>query len=376
MTLPLFPFQARGHGWLRLLGDLGIGAILADDMGLGKTVQAIAMLTSEREQFGVDAFGPTLVVCPMSVTRQWAREVERFAPGLRVHLHHGGERLTGDELLRVARASDVVITSYDIATRDIDVLATVAWDRLILDEAQDVKNPATKRARALRRLNARRVLAMTGTPIENRLDELWAIMDIVNPGLLGSRERFQRTFARPIEARSDSRAPRTAAGDGATVHPASPQGQPRGRARAARDHRHQGVLPAHARAGEPLSRDRRPLDAADRGARAQLRSARSSARDAQPTEAGLQPPGDAARHGTTARGSLREARAPRRAARGDADRRQGPRLHAVPRIRSPRTSPSRPPRPRDRVLPRWTARPAPATSSSRRSPIPPGRRCS
>ncbi len=206
MTLPLFPFQARGHGWLRLLGDLGIGAILADDMGLGKTVQAIAMLTSERAQFGDDVFGPTLVVCPMSVTRQWAREIERFAPTLRVHLHHGGERLSGDDLARVALASDVVITSYDIATRDVDALAGVAWDRLILDEAQDVKNPATKRARAIRRLNARRKLAMTGTPIENRLDELWAIMDIVNPGLLGSRERFQRTFARPIEARRDARA--------------------------------------------------------------------------------------------------------------------------------------------------------------------------
>ena len=206
MTQPLFPFQERGHGWLRLLGDLGIGAILADDMGLGKTVQAIAMLSSEREQFGVDAFGPTLVVCPMSVTRQWAREVERFAPSLRVHVHHGGERLTGDELTAVARASDLVITSYDIATRDIDTLAAITWDRLLLDEAQDVKNPATKRARALRRLNARRTLAMTGTPIENRLDELWAIMDIVNPGLLGSRERFQRTFARPIEANGDTRA--------------------------------------------------------------------------------------------------------------------------------------------------------------------------
>ena len=205
MTQPLFPFQERGHGWLRLLGDMGIGAILADDMGLGKTVQAIAMLTSEREQFGAEAFGPTLVVCPMSVTRQWAREIERFAPSLRVHLHHGGERLTGDELADVAHASDVVITSYDIATRDVDTLATVRWDRLLLDEAQDVKNPATKRARALRRLDARRTLAMTGTPIENRLDELWAIMDIVNPGLLGSRERFQRTFARPIEAHGDSR---------------------------------------------------------------------------------------------------------------------------------------------------------------------------
>ncbi len=204
MLQPLFPFQERGHGWLRLLGDLGIGAILADDMGLGKTVQAIAMLASEREQFGAEAFGPTLVVCPMSVTRQWAREVERFAPSLRVHVHHGGERLTGDELAAVAKASDIVITSYDIATRDVDSLAAVSWDRLLLDEAQDVKNPATKRARALRRLDARRVLAMTGTPIENRLDELWAIMDIVNPGLLGSRERFQRTFARPIEAHGDS----------------------------------------------------------------------------------------------------------------------------------------------------------------------------
>jgi hypothetical protein len=206
MTYPLFPFQERGHGWLRLLGDLGIGAILADDMGLGKTVQAIAMLTSEREQFGADAFGPTLVVCPMSITRQWAREIERFAPSLRVHVHHGGERLTGEALASVARESDVVITSYDIATRDIDALAPVTWDRLLLDEAQDVKNPATKRARALRRLQARRMIAMTGTPIENRLDELWAIMDIVNPGLLGSRERFQRTFARPIEAHGDTRA--------------------------------------------------------------------------------------------------------------------------------------------------------------------------
>ena len=206
MKHPLFPFQERGHGWLRLLGDLGIGAILADDMGLGKTVQAIAMLASEREEFGADAFGPTLVVCPMSVTRQWAREIERFAPSLRVHVHHGSDRLTGDELQAAVRTSDVVVTSYDVATRDVDSLVTVAWDRLVLDEAQDVKNPATKRSQALRRIPARRKLAMTGTPIENRLDELWSIMDIVNPGLLGSRERFQRTFARPIESFGDERA--------------------------------------------------------------------------------------------------------------------------------------------------------------------------
>lgn len=204
MRHSLFPFQERGHGWLRLLGDMGIGAVLADDMGLGKTVQAIAMLVSEREERG--AHGPTLVVCPMSITRQWVKEIGRFAPHLRVHLHHGSARLTGDELVTAAGGSDVVVTSYDIVARDVETLSAIEWDRLLLDEAQDAKNPATKRARALRRLRARRVLAMTGTPIENRLSELWAIMDVVNPGLLGPRERFERTFARPIELGGDERA--------------------------------------------------------------------------------------------------------------------------------------------------------------------------
>lgn len=206
MRHELFPFQERGHGWLRLLGDLGVGAILADDMGLGKTVQAIAMLLSEREQLGSEQVGPTLVVCPMSVTRQWAKEIARFAPTLRVHVHHGGDRLEGASLVETAAACDVVVTSYDIATRDVETLAAVAWDRLLLDEAQDVKNPLSKRARAMRRLPARRRLAMTGTPIENRLGDLWALMDVVNPGLLGSRERFERSFARPIEEHHDEHA--------------------------------------------------------------------------------------------------------------------------------------------------------------------------
>ena len=206
MTHRLFPFQERGHGWLRLLGDLGVGGILADDMGLGKTVQAIAMLSSEREAPGGETLGPTLVVCPMSVVKQWGAEIARFAPSLRVHLHHGNKRLGAAELAHAAHGHDVVVTSYDIATRDADALTAIAWDRLLLDEAQDVKNPATKRARALRRVQARRRVAMTGTPIENRLGELWAIMDIVNPGLLGSRDWFDRTFAKPIEAYGDERA--------------------------------------------------------------------------------------------------------------------------------------------------------------------------
>ncbi len=204
MQHALFPFQERGHGWLRLLGDLGAGGILADDMGLGKTVQAIATLLSERED-GVGG-GPTLVVAPMSVVRQWTRELERFAPGLSVHLHHGPERLTGEAFTARAAACDVVVTSYDVATRDVDALERVGWDRLILDEAQDAKNPTTKRHRALRRIPRKRALALTGTPIENTLGELWAIMDLVNPGLLGSRQAFERTFARPIEARRDARA--------------------------------------------------------------------------------------------------------------------------------------------------------------------------
>jgi superfamily II DNA or RNA helicase len=201
MRFKLFEFQERGHGWLRLLGDIGVGGILADDMGLGKTVQAIAMLLSERERG--EELGPTLVVCPMSIVEQWAAEIAKFAPGLRVHPHHGSDRLGAAELALAARGHDVVVTSYDLAARDVDALAAISWDRLLLDEAQDAKNPATKRARALRRLHARRRLAMTGTPIENRLGELWAIMDLVNPGLLGSREWFDRTFAKPVEVHGD-----------------------------------------------------------------------------------------------------------------------------------------------------------------------------
>ena len=206
MRHQLYSFQEAGHGWLRLLGDLGIGCVLADDMGLGKTVQAIAMLVSEREQFGRDALGPTLVVCPMSVARQWLHEVERFAPDLRVHLHHGAGRLAGDALLERSRETDLVITSYDIATRDVETLQRVHWDRLLLDEAQDVKNPQTRRARSLRLLRARRRVAMTGTPIENHLGELWAIMDLLNPGLLGSREWFHRAFVEPIQLDDDPHA--------------------------------------------------------------------------------------------------------------------------------------------------------------------------
>jgi SNF2 family DNA or RNA helicase len=142
----------------------------------------------------------------MSVARQWVSEVRRFAPGLRVHLHHGAERLQGAELADACLASDVVVTSYDIVTRDLESLQLVAWDRAIFDEAQDVKNPQTKRARSLRLLRTRRRVAMTGTPIENHLGELWALMDLLNPGLLGPREGYTRTFAHPIQVEKDDEA--------------------------------------------------------------------------------------------------------------------------------------------------------------------------
>ena len=352
MTYPLFPFQERGHGWLRMLGDLRLGGILADDMGLGKTVQAIAMLLSEREEAGADAFGPTLVVCPMSVARQWVAEIEKFAPSLRVHLHHGSERLSGAVARRGARESDVVVTSYDIATRDVEDLCTVAWDRLLLDEAQDVKNPATKRARALRLLPARRRLAMTGTPIENRLQELWALMDIVNPGLVGSREWFERTFAgadRAVQRRARARAAEV---DGAAVHPAAAEGRGRGGARAAADHGGEGLLQADGRAGEPVSRDGRPVDAADRAAREHVQPARCGACDARAAEAGVQPPGDGAARGRRARGPERQARAADRAAEGGAGRRQVAGVHAVPGLRGARAASRAAAREEGRVLPR------------------------
>ncbi len=372
----LFGFQERGHGWLRMLGDLGVGAILADDMGLGKTVQAIAMLASEREELGADAFGPTLVVCPMSVVKQWAHEIERFAPSLRVLSHHGVARLTGDALVDGARSADVVVTSYDIATRDIETLALVEWDRLLLDEAQDVKNPATKRARALRRLRARRRVAMTGTPIENRLGELWAIMDIVNPGLLGSRESFDRTLARPIEAYGDEQALERLRG---IVQPFVLR-------RAKDDPEVELELPPITIGKDycRLTLEQASLYQAtvDRWM-PRIEEQRDSfgqrglgARDAEPAEAGVQPPGAPARDRPAARRPERQARPARRAARAGAGGRQGARLHAVPGLRPARAASARAARHGGRLLPRAPDRAAARRGAASRSRAGTARRCS
>ncbi len=193
----LRPYQRRGVAWLRLLERLGLGACLADDMGLGKTATVLGVLQSDRAE-GVSR-GPTLVVCPTSVVGNWWNEVHRFTPELRVIVHHGPSRLKGKALVEEATGADVVVTSYPLVERDRAALASVPWARLVLDEAQQVKNPAAKQTQAVRAIPAPRRLALTGTPVENHLGELWSIMEVVNPGLLGSQSSFRDSFAVPIE---------------------------------------------------------------------------------------------------------------------------------------------------------------------------------
>jgi non-specific serine/threonine protein kinase len=209
----LRPYQQRGLAWLAFMSSVGLGGCLADDMGLGKTIQLLALLLAEREAPADGAngaraprrrrVGPTLLICPMSVAGNWQREAQRFAPSLRVHVHHGRERITGRAFARTARASDIVFTTYALALRDRETLGAVKWERLVLDEAQNIKSIETKQTRAIRGLQARHRVALTGTPVENRLSELHSIMDFLNPGLLGSAAGFRERYANPIERYRD-----------------------------------------------------------------------------------------------------------------------------------------------------------------------------
>jgi SNF2 family DNA or RNA helicase len=185
----LRPYQIRGFSWLAFLDSLGLGACLADDMGLGKTVQLLALLLHHRA-------GPALLICPLSVLGNWQREAARFAPGLRVRVLHGAGR---DDPALLAAGADVVLTTYATAMRDADALAAISWDRVVLDEAQHIKNSGAAAAKAVRRFPARNRIALTGTPVENRLAELWSILDFVNPGILASAHTFRARFAVPIE---------------------------------------------------------------------------------------------------------------------------------------------------------------------------------
>jgi non-specific serine/threonine protein kinase len=194
----LRPYQERGLAWMTFLESLGLGGILADDMGLGKTAMVLALVASDE----VDT-GPTLVLCPMSLVGNWEREATKFAPHLRVHIHHGAERARGRTFVDAVTGADVVITTYALAARDAEALAEIAWHRLVVDEAQAIKNAATKQAAAVRALPGRNRIAVTGTPVENRLADLWSIMEFANPGLLGAALSFKVRFAEPIERRGD-----------------------------------------------------------------------------------------------------------------------------------------------------------------------------
>ena len=219
----LRPYQERGLGWLTFLGDLGLGACLADDMGLGKTAQLLALLvdernravgpptrrgnaTSSKRRAPVPSLGPTLVLCPMSLVGNWQREAARFAPRLSVYVHHGSDRLDGEAFVRHADGSDLVLSTYGLAARDQPLLAKVPWRRVVLDEAQQIKNSATRTSQCVRAIPAGRRIAMTGTPVENRLSELWSIMQFLNPGMLGSESAFRERFALPIERDGDDEA--------------------------------------------------------------------------------------------------------------------------------------------------------------------------
>lgn len=197
----LRPYQARGVGWLAFLEQWGLGACLADDMGLGKTPQLIAFLLNlKAENLLVN---PVLVVCPTSVLSNWEREVKKFAPTLSTLVHHGEKRSKNKTFITTIKNKHLVITSYPLVYRDQKTLAQVKWQGIVLDEAQNIKNPQAKQSQAVRHLEAGFHIALTGTPVENRLSELWSILDFLNPGFLGTQAFFRRRFAIPIEKYGD-----------------------------------------------------------------------------------------------------------------------------------------------------------------------------
>lgn len=197
----LRPYQARGVSWLAFLEQWGLGACLADDMGLGKTIQLIAFLLHLQANDWLDS--PVLLVCPTSVLGNWAKEVQRFAPKLKTLVYHGDKRPKGSTFAKIAETKSLVITSYALMHRDLKSLQAVDWQCLVLDEAQNIKNAEAKQSKAVRQLEAQFRIALTGTPVENRLTELWSIMDFLNPGYLGPKNFFQRRFATPIERYGD-----------------------------------------------------------------------------------------------------------------------------------------------------------------------------
>jgi SNF2 family DNA or RNA helicase len=195
----LRPYQLKGVSWLAFIKQFGLGACLADDMGMGKSIQLITLLLHERVIKHSNSLCPTLLICPMSIVGNWQRELQRFAPSLKVMVHHGAERLSGQAFADEVEKHDVVITTYSLVLRDKEHLAPITWEQVVIDEAQNIKNEFAKQTQAIKKLDANYKIALTGTPVENRLSELWSIMEFLNPGYLGSGTEFHKNFALPIE---------------------------------------------------------------------------------------------------------------------------------------------------------------------------------
>ena len=193
----LRPYQEVGLSFLLNSAELGYGVCLADDMGLGKTPQSIAYLLARKEIFPEK--NPALIICPTSVAGNWERELERFAPSLTSYVHHGTARERDERFYEAVSEVDLVITTYNVTGRDIEFFSSVHWSSIILDEAQNIKNYRTKQAKSVHLLSGDHRIALTGTPIENRLSELWSIMHFLNKGFLGPAERFKEMYAIPIE---------------------------------------------------------------------------------------------------------------------------------------------------------------------------------
>lgn len=201
----LRPYQQYGYSWLDFACRWGMGVILADDMGLGKTIQTLTLTQKLKNESG-RLPAPILLVCPTSVVTNWQMESEKFTPGLKTMAHQGGDRLRGDEFIAAAQDVDMVLTSYTLVRRDAEAMRQVEWLGVALDEAQNIKNPNTKQAQVIRSLPAGFRLALTGTPVENRLSELWSIMQFLNPGFLGGQKAFRKQFTLPIEKYGDEEA--------------------------------------------------------------------------------------------------------------------------------------------------------------------------
>ena len=195
-------YQKQGLSWLNFMTNVGFGSCLADDMGLGKTVEIISLLLKRAE--GKKDRGTTLVLSPTSVISNWLHEFNRFAPSLKVLAHHGALRSKGDNFIDVVVNYDVIVTSYSLLQRDFDFLSKIMWDGIIADEAQYIKNAGTKQSKAIRSLKGNFRIAMTGTPIENRLDDLRSIFEFINPGYLGGEKKFKSIFSNPIMKDEDS----------------------------------------------------------------------------------------------------------------------------------------------------------------------------